>query len=122
MQNRRKFFLMLTTSFVALGLIAGTALADELLGVLTKVDVEGKKVTVVEKGTDKEVIVTITPETEYVTKKGAIKIDLAKVAKGVEKAHDAGKKGINVTVEHEKGVASKITPVAKKKDAAKTTN
>ena len=123
MPNRRKFFLVLTTSFVALGLIAGTALADELLGVLTKVDADAKKVTVIEKGTDKEVVVTINDATEWVTKKGASKIDLAKVAKNVEKAQGNGHKGINVKVEHDKGVASKISPAhAKKKDAAKTTN
>ena len=120
MQNRRKFFTMLTSSFVALALIAGSALADELLGVLTKVDVEGKKVTVVEKDTDKEVVVTITDKTETVGKNGAQPIDLAKLDARLKKTQDAGKKGIQVKVEHDKGVASKVTPVAKKKDAAKT--
>ena len=74
----------------------------------------GTKVTVVEKDTDKEVIVTITGDTEYVTKKGSNKIDLEKVSKAVEKAKDAGKKGINVQVTHEKGKASKIQPIFKK--------
>jgi hypothetical protein len=117
MKNRRKFLLTLTTGFVALAFVVGTAIADELLGVLTKVDVEGKKVTVVEKDTDKEVIVTITDDTEYVTKKGSNKVDLAKVAGQVEKAKEKGAKGINVSVTHEKGVASKIAPVFKKKAA-----
>jgi hypothetical protein len=120
MQNRRKFFLVLTTSFVAFGLIAGSAVADELLGVLTKVDAEAKKVTVIEKGTDKEIVVTVNDETEWVTKKGTAKFDFAKVTKQVEKSQGKGNKGINVKVDHEKGVASKIAPVyaAKKKDAA----
>jgi hypothetical protein len=118
MKNRRKFLLTLTTGFVALAVVVGSALADELLGVLTKVDADAKKVTVVEKDTDKEVIVTITDDTEYVTPKGANKIDLAKVSAQVEKAKEKGRKGINVTVTHEKGVASKITPAAKKKAAA----
>ena len=120
MPNRRKFFLMLTTSFVALGLIAGSALAEELLGVLTKVDADAKTLTVIQKDTDKEIAVTINGETEWVTKKGASKIDLAKVAKNVEKAQGKGHKGINVKIEHEKGVASKVSPVyaAKKKVAA----
>ena len=119
MKNRRKFLMVLTTSFVALALVVGSAFADELMGVLTKVDVEGKKVTVVDKD-DKETLVTITDETEYVTKNGPIKIDLEKVAKNVEKAKEKGNKGINVTVTHEKGVASKITP--KKKAAAAPNN
>ena len=108
MKTRRSFVLSLTAGFVALGLIAGTALADELLGVLTKVDVEGKKITVVEKGSDKEVVVTITDKTEEVTKKGANPVNLEKLAKGLAKQQDAGKKGISVKVEHEKAVASKI--------------
>ena len=118
MKNRRKFLLTLTTGFVALAVVVGSALADELLGVITKVDSDAKKVTVVEKGTDKEVLVTVTDVTEWVTPKGASKIDLAKVSKNLAKAQDAGRKGINVTVTHEKGVASKIAPAAKKKAAA----
>ena len=114
MKTRRSFVLSLTAGFVALGLIAGTALADELLGVLTKVDVEGKKITVVEKGSDKEVVVTITDKTEEVTKKGANPVNLEKLAKGLAKVQDAGKKGIAVKVEHEKAVASKISRVGKK--------
>ncbi len=119
MKNRRTLLMALSTAFVALSLIVGSAIADELYGVLTKVDTDAKKVTVVEKDTDKEVLVTITDETEYVTKKGASKIDLEKVAKNIEKAKDKGAKGIPVQVTHEKGVASKIAPIPKKKDAAK---
>jgi len=122
MQNRRKFFLALTTGFVALGLIAGTALADELLGVLTKVDVENKKLTVVQEGTDKEVMVTVTDQTEWVGKKGKEKFDLEKISKGVEKQQANGKKGVSVKVEHEKGVASTIRPAPKKRDTTKTAN
>jgi hypothetical protein len=117
MSNRRKFMTILTTGFVAFIFVVGSTFADELLGVITKVDVAGKKVTVVEKDTDKEVEVTITDETEYVTKKGSSKIDLEKVATQVEKVKEKGAKGINVTVTHEKGVASKIAPVQKKKAA-----
>ena len=117
LKNRRSFWLTLTSGFVALALVAGTALADELLGVLTKVDVAGKKLTVVEKDTDKEIEITVNDKTEYVTKKGAIPIDLEKVSKNVEKAKEKGLKGISVKVEHEKGVASKITPTPKKKAA-----
>ena len=70
MLNRRKFVLTLIAGVAALGFVASVSvLADELLGVMTKVDVEGKKITVEEKGTDKEIVITITDETEQ-TKKG----------------------------------------------------
>jgi len=115
--NRRNLFLGLTSCLVALVVIVAPAIADELMGVLTKVDADAKKVTVVEKDTDKEVVVTITDGTEWVTPKGASKIDLEKVSKNLEKAKEKGRKGINVTVTHEKAVASKIAPAAKKKEA-----
>jgi len=109
MQNRRKFLLTLTAGIVAMSfVVVASVLADEILGVLTKVDVDAKKITVEEKGTDKEIVLKITDETEQVTKKGAMKVDLEKLEKGVKKAQDAGKKGITVKVTHEKNVASKI--------------
>lgn len=117
MKNRRSFLLALTAGLISLGVIVGPAIAEELFGVITKVDVAGKKLTVVERKTDKEVEVTTTDDTEYVTKKGANKIDLEKIAKQVAKQQDAGRKGINVHITHEKGVASKIAPAAKKKAA-----
>jgi hypothetical protein len=117
MKNRRKFLMILTTSFVALAMVVGSAFADELLGYITKVDVEGKKVTVLDKD-DKETEVTVTADTEYVTKKGTAKIDLEKVSKNVEKAKEKGAKGINVIVTHEKGTASKIEQKQMKKAAA----
>ena len=117
MKNRREFLLTLTAGVVALAVIAGPVIADELFGVITMVDVEGKKVTVVEKGTDKEVIVTVSDDTEYVTPKKSSKIDLEKLSRNIEKAKEKGKQGVRVTVTHDKGVASKITVAAKKKAA-----
>jgi hypothetical protein len=114
MKTRRKFLMILTTGFVALGLIAGSAIADELFGVITKVDVEGKKLTVLEKDTDKEIEVTTNADTKIVTKTGEVPVDLEKIAKSVAKAKDAGKKGYAVKIDHEKAVASKITPAKKK--------
>jgi len=110
MQNRRKFLLTLTAGVVAMSfVVVASVFADELLGVITKVDVEGKKITVEEKGTDKEVVITITDETEQTKKGGGTqKVDLEKLEKGVKKQQDNGKKGINVKVTHEKNVASKI--------------
>jgi hypothetical protein len=116
MQNRRKFLLTLAATVVGMGLVVASVLADELLGVLTKVDVEAKKITVVEKGTDKEIEVKITDETEQVTKKGSAKVDLEKLAKKVDEAKDAGKK-VSIKVTHEKGVASKLEFQKKKKAA-----
>jgi hypothetical protein len=117
MKNRREFVLTLTAGLVALAVIITPVIAEELFGVVTKVDVAGKKFTVVEKDSEKEVVVTTTDETEAVTPKGASKLDLEKLEKNVAKAQDAGKKGVTVKVTHEKGVASKVTYQFKKKAA-----
>jgi hypothetical protein len=108
MVNRRKFVLTLTAGVVAMGVVVTAVLADELIGVITKVDVEGKKITVLEKDSDKEVVVTITDETEQVSKKGNTKVDLEKLDGLVKKVQDAGKKGVSAKITHEKKVASKI--------------
>src|SRR5262249_33369120 len=109
MKNRREFLLTLTACLVALVVVITPVIAAELIGVITKVDVEGKKLTVVEKDTDKEVVITTTDDTEYVSGKGESgKLDLEKISKNVAKAQDAGKKGMSVKVTHEKKVASKI--------------
>ncbi len=117
--NRRKFVLTLTACFAAMGFVVATVLADELLGVITKADATAKKITVLEKDTDKEIEVTITDDTEYVSKGGTVtgKVDFEKLEKGIEKAKEKGKKGISVKITHEKNVASKIETVGKKKAA-----
>ena len=96
MKSRRRFLLTLTTGFVALAVMITPVLAAELLGVITKVDVAGKKVTVVSNDTGKEVEITTTGDTEYTTKKGTRKLDLEELTKSLEKAKEAGKKGIAV--------------------------
>jgi hypothetical protein len=116
MLSRRKLFLKFAVCFVATGFVVASVVADELLGVLSKVDVEGKKITVVEKDTDKEIEVKVNDDTEY-PKKGNTKYDLEKLEGAVKKATDAGKK-VNVKVTHEKKVASKIE-FQKKKGAGK---
>ena len=88
MQNRRKFVFTLAATLLGMGLVVASVIADELIGVLSKVDVEGKKITVVEKDTDKEIEVKITDETEQVTKKGSAKVDLEKLATNLEKAKE----------------------------------
>jgi phage terminase small subunit len=117
MQSRRKLLIAFTTCFVAMGFVVASVLADELLGVLTKVDVEGKKITVVENDTDKEIEIKITDDTEQVSKKGTGKVDLEKIETKLKKTQDAGKK-INIKVTHDKNVASKIE-FPKAKGAAK---
>jgi len=121
MRTRRAFLMTLTAGVIALAVIAAPVIADELFGVITKVDVSGKKLTVEEKGSDKEVEVTVNDDTEYVNQKGdTSKLDtsaLEKISKGVDRAKEKGRKGVTVRVNHEKGVASKITAVAKKKAA-----
>lgn len=97
-QSRRS---LLTSGLVAafvLTLTVGSALAAELLGTIKSVDVEAKKIVVTEKETDKDVDVTVTDDTEWVTKKKTDKINLSKV-----------KTGTLVEVTHEGGKASKIT-------------
>src|SRR6187401_572133 len=76
MKDRRSFLRMLAVGCVALAVVVAPAIADELFGVISKVDVAGKKVTVIEKDTDKEVIISVTDNTEYVTGKGSSKLDL----------------------------------------------
>lgn len=109
MQSRRGFLMKLAAGFTVMGLmVVGTVVADELLGFISKVDVEGKKITVIEKEGEKEHEIKITDETETVTKKGSMKVDLEKLEKNVKRATDAGKKGVEAKITHEKGVASKI--------------
>jgi hypothetical protein len=119
MQNRRQFLLTATSGLVAMGFVASVSVfADELLGVITKIDVDAKKLTVEEKDTDKEVEITVNDDTEVVSKKGSSKVDLEKLEKGLKKAQDAGKKGLTVKITHEKKIASKLE-FMKKKGAGK---
>ena len=109
MHSRRRFGLTLIAGLASIAFVVTAVVADELLGVITKVDVEGKKLTVLEKDTDKEVVVTITDETEQVKKGGeGAKVDLEKLDSYVKKVQDAGKKGVTAKITHEKKVASKI--------------
>jgi len=114
MTTRRKSLMVLTCALVALGMLVVPVLADELMGRITAVNASAKKITVKDEG-GKDVDVTITDETIYVTPKGERKVDLEKLAQGVEKAKEKG--GIPVTIKHEKGVASEIKVQFKKKQA-----
>src|SRR5262245_57728235 len=65
MKNRREFVLTLTAGLVALAVIITPVIAEELLGVITNVDVAGKKVTVLTKGGE-ETVLTTNAATEVV--------------------------------------------------------
>jgi hypothetical protein len=118
MLNRRGFVLSLTTGLVALVLVVGSVLADELLGTIIKVDADAKVIVVKQKGTDKEIKIKVTDKTEQVTKKGIRKVDLEKLEKNLQKVKDNGDEGIQAKITHEGGVASKIE-TTKKKAAAR---
>ena len=126
MQSRRGLLLTLVTGFVALTFV-GVVIADELLGVISKVDVEGKKLTVIQKDTEKEIEITINDKTEQVSKKKGedeprvVKLDmehLEKLAKRVDGAKEKGRKGVAAKITHEKGIASKIEYVRGKRKKA----
>jgi hypothetical protein len=105
----------LAAGLVALGVVITPVIAEELLGVITKIDVAGKKLTVESKEDGKEVIITVNDDTEQVTKKGSQKVDLEKLSGFLSKVQDAGKKGLQTKVTHEKGVASKLQFIFQKK-------
>jgi hypothetical protein len=107
MQSRRKLLLRLAVCCATMSLFVATVFAEELIGALTKVDVEGKKITVVDKD-EKESELKVTDETEYPTKKDT-KYDLEKLHSLVKERTDAGKKvNVKVTYDKDKNVASKI--------------
>jgi len=116
MKNRRNFLLTLTAGFVALAVVITPVIAEEFFGFITKVDAEGKKLTVVTKD-DEEVEVKVTDSTEVASQKGSAPIDFEKLSKGLAKYKEAGAKGIPAKITHENKVASKITVVQKKKNA-----
>jgi hypothetical protein len=115
MMNRRGLMLSLTTGLVALVLVVGSVIADELQGTITKVDADSKVLTVVPKDSEKEIKIKVTEKTEVSKKGGGFeKVDLEKLGKAVERAIDKGAKGIQVKITHQSGVASKIERTKKK--------
>ena len=111
--NRRGWFRIVACCVATLAVLVVPALADELIGRITAVNVDAKKLTVIEKGTDKQIDVTVTDETIVEKPKGKSgKINLEKMQKAVEKS----KNGLHVEITHDKAVASKIVqkPAPKK--------
>ncbi len=112
MMNRRSVLRCAVAGLAAVVVVAGSVLADELIGRVTSVDADAKKIVVTEKQTKKEVNVTINDDTKILLPNGKTpkKFDLSKLEKRA------------VIVTHEDGVASKIEiqkGAAKKKDSPK---
>jgi hypothetical protein len=114
MTNRRKFMLMLTAGLVAAAVVITPVIAEEFFGVITNVDLEGKKLTVLTK--EGEVEIKTTDSTEISSTKG--EADLEKLARYVKKQQEAGKKGALAKITHENKVASKVFLGAFKKKEA----
>jgi hypothetical protein len=107
MKNPRALLLALTTGIAAVTAVLTPALAEQLFGVITRVDLDENKIVLVTPGKEAPEIKT-TASTEVVSSHGD-KIDL-KVLKGaVAKEQQAGKKGAFAKVTHENNIASKIT-------------
>jgi serine/threonine protein kinase len=93
----------------ARGLASMVSTVSTLLGVITKVDVEGKTLTIESVNDGKVVHLSTDGSTEYISKKGRLNIDLEKMDSAVRKNQDAGKKGVFVNVTYAQGVASKVS-------------
>lgn len=96
---------------MTLAVVAGSVFADEIFGVITKVDVDAKKITVVEKKADKETVLEVDDEAVLITPKdeAGSKLDLKKLEDRVTKARQkAGAKGVRAKVTHDGGKVSKI--------------
>jgi hypothetical protein len=104
MKNRRKFLLTLTAGIVAAVVIITPVIAEEFFGLITNVDLEGKKLTVLTKKGELEIKVTNT--TEISSGKGQAKLE--GLAKYVKSKQEAGKKGAPAQITAEDNVASKV--------------
>ena len=117
--RNRLLFRAIACGVAALAVLVAPVLADELIGRITAVNIADKKLTVKEKGTDKDVDVTVNDETVVEKGKGKTgKVNLEKMKQRVEKSKD----GIPVEITHDKGIASKIVykgAPPKKPDAPK---
>jgi len=107
---------------MALAVVMGSVLADEILGFVSKVDPAAKKITVLEKKTDKETVLEVGDDTLLITPKdeAGSKVDLSKLEDRLTKAKEknANSKGIAAKIEYEGTKVKKIELTAKKKAAA----
>lgn len=107
---------------VALAFVMGSVLAEEIMGVITKVDPAAKKITVYQKKADKEIELEVGDDALLVTPKdeSGSKVDLEKLEKQLTKAKEknADSKGLFAKIEYEGTKVKKIDRTAKKKPAA----
>ena len=117
--QRRKFLATLTCAFVALGVVVGSALADELSGFITKVNASGKTITVTPEGDNPEGRRDQGHRTTRRSspRRASSRSTWRKLSKRVDGAKDKGAKGVQAKITHEKGTASKIQYVFQKKAA-----
>ncbi len=114
MRTRRGLLFTVIAGFVAMAFVVGSVIADELLGVLSKVDVEGKKITVIEKDTDKEVVrqdyrrYQAGREEEGRGRAFAREGRPGEAGEKFKRARMRARRASSMKVTHEKGVASKI--------------
>ncbi len=115
MNGRRNFLRTLALGLVALSVVVAPAIADELIGVITKVDVSAKKITVLEKGTDKR-------GRGHDHRRHRVRHPeedrQGQPREASEERHEANRRGqegrSRAKVTHDKGVASSISVVGKK--------
>lgn len=118
-QTRRPWFRLLVSATVALLFMVVAVKAEEIFGILSKVDADHNKITITQKKSDRETVLTVTDETQFVTPKKSGKFVAKRVAKRVEKAQEKGRPGIPVAVTYDDGVASKVEIRAGKKKKKK---
>ena len=104
MKTRRTSLMALACAAVALGLVVLPALADELIGRITAVNVDAKKISVTQKDSDVAIQLKVTDQTILVTPKGDRPVDLAKLRDRVE----ASKKGFPARVTYKGDTASEL--------------
>jgi hypothetical protein len=105
MKNRRTFLMGLTCAAVALGILVLPALADELFGRITAVDVTNHTITVERKKAPERSVLKVDKNTVIELGKGEERpLDLEKLQKRVE----ASEKGVPAVVTYEDRTASKI--------------
>jgi hypothetical protein len=107
MTNRRELLPALLAGLLATAVLVSPALAEEIFGAITSVDLENQTLRVRTKD-NATVELKITESTVFVAAKGD-KLGVKDVAQAVARAKDAGKSGTLAKVSHENKVALKVT-------------
>ena len=108
---------MLTAGLVAAAVVMTPVIAEEFVGMITKVDMEGKTLTVLKQGGE-DIEIKTTDSTEISATKG--EMDPEKLTRFVKKQEESGKHGATATITAENHVASRVFLGAFKKKEAST--